>query len=99
MWFDSLELLYDLNLPIKTDFNVLLKLGLIEHWMMKADEDSKKYLTEVGPTTLGIILYAIAQNEFENWEDFNKREFGDFPNIQCPSKYSLSKDDFLGENQ
>jgi hypothetical protein len=44
------------------------------------------YLT-VEPKTLGIQLFAIANNRFLDWKDFSTMDFGDFGEVDLPKIY------------
>ncbi|MCX6807997.1 MAG: hypothetical protein NTZ80_04365, partial [Patescibacteria group bacterium] len=47
---------------------------------------------KVSPTSLGIQLFAIANNKLEKWQRFAGEDFGDFRDIILPSIYASSLD-------
>lgn len=49
----------------------------------------------VAPTTLGIQLFAIANNMFPEWRNYSTSDFGDFPDIILPKSYGNSLDNML----
>ena len=44
----------------------------------------------VSPTPLGIQLFAIANNMFDDWLNFPKLDFGDFADVTLPKYYAQS---------
>lgn len=97
IWFSRIELL-EQKLKIYTDLNVLYKQGLLHEY--KIDnlklEDGKIFrYVMVKPTTFGILLYAIAHNKFETWEQFSSNDFGDFEDIILPKYYDKSLNDLM----
>ena len=50
---------------------------------------------EVQPTSLGIQLFAIANNKLESWRNFSSLDFGNFDNIDLPQNYAQSLDELL----
>jgi len=59
-------------------------------------EDGKMvpYL-EVVPSSLGVQLYAIANNEFEYWREYPIKDLGEFKDIQNPKFFAFSIDILL----
>ncbi len=55
---------------------------------------SMPYL-KMSPTSLGIQLFAIANNKFTNWRDYSTTDFGDFDDIQLPRYFGYSLEDLL----
>jgi len=53
------------------------------------DSRNMPYLC-VQPTSIGIQLFAIANNKLQNWERFPSVDFGDFDNIVLPQYYAQS---------
>lgn len=49
----------------------------------------------VAPTSLGIQLFAIANNMFPEWYHFSTSDFGDFPDIKLPELYASSLESLL----
>lgn len=49
-----------------------------------------RHLVEVQPSSLGIQLFAIANNRFKDWRSFPLEDFGDFDNISLPLCYARS---------
>ena len=98
IWFSAIEFIKQLNLKIDTDLNVLYKQGLLHEY--KADkfnlEDSKTFpYVMVKPTTFGVLLYAIAHNKFEIWNQFSNQDFGDFEDIALPKLYDTSLENLM----
>lgn len=57
-------------------------------------EKTMPYLT-VSPKSLGIQLFAIANNMFCDWRNFSKVDFGDFDDVILPRYYAQSLDSLL----
>ena len=51
--------------------------------------------TMIVPTTLGIQLFAIANNLLSAWRDFPIKDFGDFKDIPLPTFYAFDIDGLL----
>lgn len=49
----------------------------------------------VAPTTLGIQLFAIANNMFTEWRYYTTTDFGDFPDVTLPKLYANSLDNMI----
>jgi hypothetical protein len=47
------------------------------------------------PTSLGIQLFAIANNMFTEWHSYSTSDFGDFPDVQLPEFYAYSLEGLL----
>jgi hypothetical protein len=50
---------------------------------------------KVSPKSLGIQLFAIANNMFNDWRNFPKVDFGDFDDVILPGYYAQSLDKLL----
>jgi len=61
----------------------------------KLDDVRKILYLEVEPTSLGIQLFAIANNMFDNWRNFSTVDFGDFDEVKLPRFYAQSLDSLL----
>lgn len=53
------------------------------------NESSLPYL-KTSPTSLGVQLFAIANNMFPYWREFSKTDFGDFEDVRLPKYYGNS---------
>ena len=40
-------------------------------------------------------MYAVAHNKLEEWRSFDRKDFGDFPDIALPINYAPTLDDLL----
>lgn len=49
----------------------------------------------VKPKTLGVQLFAIANNKFSDWRDFPSVDFGDFKEVALPKFYGQSLDSVI----
>ena len=61
----------------------------------KLENDKVVPYIEFSPTTLGIQLFAIANNRFPQWRNFSTSDFGDFPDVILPKYYGSSIDSIL----
>ena len=98
IWFSQLELALDLKLTFSADLTILFKQGLISEYHAKEHKINEKQsfaYVKVRPTTFGILLYAIAHNKFNIWNQFSDKNFGDFEDIQLPKYYEKSLNDLL----
>jgi hypothetical protein len=50
---------------------------------------------KVAPTTLGVQLFAIANNMFDKWREYSTFDFGDFDSVNLPRVYAQSIDSIL----
>ncbi len=57
-------------------------------------EKTLPYL-KVYPTSLGVQLFAIANNKFKDWRNFSIQDFGDFDEIKLPEFCEQSMDALL----
>lgn len=48
----------------------------------------------LSPTSLGIQLFAIANNKFSDWKNFSTVDFGDFDDVILPLHFNQSPDEF-----
>jgi hypothetical protein len=97
-WFSSPELVETLSLKIETDLNILHRQGLLHQYRTSAHVVSQGVFlpyTSANPTTFGILLYAVAHNKLEEWRSFDRKDFGDFPDIALPINYAPTLDDLL----
>lgn len=86
----------------KEDFGAILHglhaKGLIGYFQSNNHElenGSKVPNLSVDPTTLGIQLFAIANNMFPEWRKYSTLDFGDFPGVGLPEFYANSLDGVL----
>ena len=99
VWMSSVELFSYHGINIETDFNILLRQGIIFEYKTDeriVDEITLPY-TMIKPTTFGVMLYAVAHNKFENWRAFNKLDFGDFEGVPPPKAYGTSLEELKNE--
>lgn len=95
-YFASVEL-YNSELKIDTDLEALYRKGLLTEYQMDShkigETDKTLPYTMIVPTTLGIQLFAIANNELGSWREFPIKDFGDFKDISLPnySAFSIEK--------
>ena len=91
--FSKKELCEKLQLNIDIDLNILCK-----QWLLQAYEydtcnlDWVEILSYVviNPSTFWILLYAVAHNKLENWQDFSNTLFEDFEDILLPDYFEES---------
>lgn len=98
IWFSTIEL-KKLGIDVEKDLIALHSKGLIgndyESLGHKLEDDKEVPYTKVGPTTLGIQLYAVAHNKLSVWRQLPHEDFGDFPDIKTPEFFAFSIDEFL----
>src|SRR3989339_1669432 len=98
MWFSTIEL-QNLGVDVEKDLIALHSKELIgsnyEALGHKLENGKEVPYTKVGPTTLGIQLYAVAHNKLPAWRNLPHEDFGEFPDIKTPTFFALSLDDFL----
>ena len=98
VFFSALELENLLKLRIDTDLNILYNLGLLSEYKtdnLSLEKDKFLPYVMVRPTTFGILLYAIAHNRIEDWQEFSKSNFGDFEDIKLPKFFASSIDELV----
>lgn len=93
--FSHAELIKFLSNDAIATLHGLLSLGLINEFKTGIFDiyDSNNLLQAtpyvmVAPTPLGIQLFAIANNDFDSWREFNTVDFGDFKDIELPEHYA-----------
>lgn len=100
IWFSTIEL-QALGVDVEKDLIALHSKELIgmnyEAKGHKLEDGKEVPYTKVCPTTLGIQLYAVAQNKLPNWRNLPLEDFGEFPDIKIPQFYAFSIDDFLNK--
>ena len=83
---------------VVTDLFAIYHKGLLSSFRAEGRklEDGKMvpYL-EVVPSSLGVQLYAIANNEFEYWREYPIKDLGEFKDIQNPKFFAFSIDILL----
>jgi len=98
IWFSTFEL-QQMGIDIDKDLIALYNKGLVgsgyEALGHKLNENTEVQYTKVGPTTLGIQLYAVAHNKLKNWRKLPLEDFGDFPDISAPMFFAFSVEEFL----
>lgn len=98
LYFASIEL-DKANLKIDTDLEALYRKGLLHEYKTnhhQLDEPGKILpYTMIVPTTLGIQLFAIANNLLSSWREFQEKDFGDFKDIPLPTFFAFGIDDLL----
>ncbi|MDD4354023.1 MAG: hypothetical protein PHN56_06225 [Candidatus Nanoarchaeia archaeon] len=84
-----------LDIDIGRDILAIESKKLISFAETFNNEAEKLRYARIVPTTLGIQLYAVANNKLLEWRKFPIEDFGKFPEIKLPFPFSLSRDDFL----
>jgi len=97
LFFSTLELL-QAKLKTDTDLEALYRKGLLHEYktdMHNLETKSVMPYTMIIPTTLGIQLFAIANNSLSSWKEFPVKDFGDFNDISTPKFYAFTIEQFL----
>jgi len=98
IWFSTIEI-QNLGVDVEKDLIALHSKELIgssyEALGHKLEDGKEVPYTKVGPTTLGIQLYAVAHNKLPVWRNLPLEDFGVFPDIKTPQFFGFSIDDFL----
>jgi len=75
--------------------------NIIHSFQTKTHESENKqplfYYAEISPKSLGIQLFAMANNKFSNWYQFSTHDFGDFDEINLPEYFAQSKENLLAK--
>lgn len=96
LYFDALKLceMTGFNFSkIGTDLNILHEQGLISQYEYQSEipettpSTKMKSYFKVNPTTFGVTLYAISHNRFQDWSQFDEKDFGNFKDIKLPDKF------------
>lgn len=98
LWLSTLELERTGVINIDKDLIALNSKGLVNDFEAKGHklEDGQEVpYTKVEVTTLGIQLYAVADNKLSEWRKFPLENFGEFPEIQLPRYFAFSLDELL----
>lgn len=98
VWFSAIELIEVLKLKIETDLNILHRQGLLAGYgtnTHKVDEQRNLPYSHADPTTFGVLLYAVAHNRLAEWRMFDRKDFGNFPDIALPSVCAPTLEDLL----
>jgi len=61
----------------------------------KLEDDKTVPYLRVQPKTLGVQLFAIANNRFVDWRKFPMEDFGDFEGVILPTIYAPALDEML----
>ena len=85
------------------DFGVILHglsaKNIIGHFQTQSYQSGDKklnfYYCEIVPKSLGVQLFAIANNQFQNWKQFSLYNFEDFEGISLPEITSQTKEDLV----
>lgn len=91
IYFATKELM-DIGLKIDTDLEALYRKGLLHEYKIDeySLEDQMVFIyTMAVPTVLGIQTFAIANNMFEAWREYNLKDFGGFEDIVLPKYFSF----------
>jgi len=70
-------------------------IGFFQTKKYKLNENESFAYLEVEPTSLGVQLFAIANNMLEHCREFSTFNFGDFEEITLPQHYAQSLDHLL----
>jgi hypothetical protein len=95
--FSAIEL-EKLGLKPDIDLEALYRKGLLHEYRYEGHtlEDGSVFpYTMIVPTTLGVQLFAIANNQLQAWRTFSKNDFGDFDDISLPRLSALSLEDLI----
>lgn len=95
--FSAIEL-ETLGLNPDIDLEALYRKGLLHEYRYEGyslEDTSILPYTMVVPTTLGVQLFAIANNQLKSWRNFSKNDFGDFDEISLPNLFALSIEDLI----
>lgn len=86
----SLNDLVGLGVKTDTDFNVLYRNGLLGNYRTDEHVIEKRALQYALaiPTTFGVLLFAVAHNRFDDWEEFDRQEFGTFKRVKLPRYFA-----------
>lgn len=81
------------NLGCNTQMNLeaLYRRGLLHEYKIytaEVNDNAKLPYVSVIPTTLGVQLFAVANNALKEWRQLPVKDFGDFPNIALPQHFS-----------
>lgn len=98
LWMPTIQL-EKIGIQIDKDVFALQNKGLI-HDELEANQiqlGDKRMLpyVKVGPSTLGIQVYSVANNKLNQWREFSKTDFGDFETIDYEVTFALNKADLL----
>ena len=100
LYFTSIELL-KAGLKIDTDLEALYQKGLLYEYKINAhkigETEHELLYTKILPTTLGIQLFTIANNMFQDWREFPTKDFGDFKDITLPKYFAPNIERLLEE--
>ena len=73
--------------------------NIIGYFQTKNHESEDKkplfHYCEIAPKSLGIQLFAIANNQFQNWRKFSSYDFGNFESIILPEIVSQTREDLI----
>ena len=98
IWFSTIEL-QKLGVDVEKDLITLHSKEIVcpnyEAKGHKLEDNKEVPYTKVGPTTLGIQLYAVAHNKLSEWRNLPNEDFGEFPDIKTPSFFALSMVEFF----
>ena len=70
-------------------------IGSFEIKTQELEKCSSIAYMKVAPNTLGVQLFAIANNMFEDWQSFPIVDFGDFDDVPLPKYYAQSLNGLL----
>jgi len=70
-------------------------IGYFQTKNYKLENNKEMPYLEVAPTSLGVQLFAIANNMFSDWRRFSTIDFGDFDEVILPKFYAQSLDSLL----
>ena len=99
IWFTTIELEKTYFIDIEKDLIALYNKGLVgdsyEAKGYKLENGAELPYTKVQPSTLGIQLYATANNRLSEWRNFTSVDFEDFSEIKNPKYFAFSIEDLL----
>ena len=99
LFFPLLEIVEQFeNEDLGTVLHGLHAKNLIEYFQTqnyKLEDNKEMPYLEVQPTSLGVQLFAIANNMFSDWRNFSIVDFGSFDEAVLPKFYAQSLDSLL----
>lgn len=80
------------NSKVGPDLFALSSKGLVHEFESENHklEDGLNFpYLKILPSPLGIQLYAISNNNFDNWQNFSSMNLGEFKDIDCPPHFTF----------
>lgn len=83
-----LKELDDLGVFIQTDFMAVYNKGLIKYYEYGKNSINNLDTVSMAGTPLGVQLFAVINNDLDNWVQFNQKTYTDFPDIKIPKSFT-----------